>query len=418
MGPITIFDKSAIQALSLNEAVWFDAFFFANIVPVFYVETLADLEKEVARGKTPEQVVGRLAEKTPTSAAPNVHHKSLVVADLVGTKVEMARRAVINAGDLRQLPDGSIGVHIEEFPEQAALLRWMNHDFLEVERALAKGWRAELAEHDPDRIIGLLKNIIPADSKFPDLASVKAFTDSVCSSSDPEVIALALVVLGVPEEYTSFARWRWNDAGRPPLNAFAPYSAHVFGVDLLFYLGIARGFISGARASNKADMAYLYYLPFATVFVSGDSLHRRTAPLFLHGDQFYLEARDLKAALNELDAHYDQLPDETKALGVMRFASYPPSDADNAVTQLWDMYMRRDWRTIAQAREAAVGQPHDERADRETLNELTHQLAEATPATSDAFELDPDYVLVTRTISPVKGKWRILPEEIEPTDGG
>jgi hypothetical protein len=59
MGPITIFDKSALQALSLDEAVWLDAFFFANVVPVFYVETLADLEKEVAEGKTAEQVVGR-----------------------------------------------------------------------------------------------------------------------------------------------------------------------------------------------------------------------------------------------------------------------------------------------------------------------------------------------------------------------
>jgi hypothetical protein len=65
MGPVTIFDKSALQALSMDEAVWFDAFFYANVVPVFYVETLADLEKQVAEGKTPEDVVGMLAEKTP-----------------------------------------------------------------------------------------------------------------------------------------------------------------------------------------------------------------------------------------------------------------------------------------------------------------------------------------------------------------
>jgi hypothetical protein len=37
MGPIVIFDKSALQALSMDEAVWFDAFFLANVVPVFYV---------------------------------------------------------------------------------------------------------------------------------------------------------------------------------------------------------------------------------------------------------------------------------------------------------------------------------------------------------------------------------------------
>jgi hypothetical protein len=58
VGPTTIFDKSALEALSLDEAVWFDAFFYANIVPIFYVETLADLEKQMADGRTPEDVVG------------------------------------------------------------------------------------------------------------------------------------------------------------------------------------------------------------------------------------------------------------------------------------------------------------------------------------------------------------------------
>jgi hypothetical protein len=34
--------------------VWFDAFFLANVVPLFYVERLADLEKNVAWGRKPE----------------------------------------------------------------------------------------------------------------------------------------------------------------------------------------------------------------------------------------------------------------------------------------------------------------------------------------------------------------------------
>jgi hypothetical protein len=35
----------------------------SNITPLFYIETLADLEKEVRAGKTPEQVVGEIAFK-------------------------------------------------------------------------------------------------------------------------------------------------------------------------------------------------------------------------------------------------------------------------------------------------------------------------------------------------------------------
>jgi hypothetical protein len=399
--------------------VWFDAFFFANVVPVFFVETLADLEKEVAGGKTPEQVVGRLAETTPTWSAPNVHHRYALLAELMGHEIRMTRGALINAGELKRMSDGSVGVHVDEFPEQSALLRWMSHDFLQVEQAVAKGWRSELEEHDPDRAIGVLKDILPADAKISVLADLKAFIDSFCSSSDPKVIELASDILGVPHEYERIALQRWQEAGRPPLDQLAPYTTHVFKVDLLFYLGIYRGLIFGERASNRADMAYLYYLPFAMVFVSGDKLHRRTVPLFLQEDQSYLEAGDLKTALREFDEHYDGLPESIKALGVLRFASYPPSAADNAVTRLWDKHMRRDWRAIARVHEAGVRQPRDQRADRETLNGLTRELDQARRVPDDTASLGgrgPDYAFVTRLIPPTKGKWRIIPMEVEETD--
>ena len=60
-GPILIFDKSFLQSLNSDEAVWLDNFFLTGITPLFFVETLADLEREVNRGRTPEQVVGNLA---------------------------------------------------------------------------------------------------------------------------------------------------------------------------------------------------------------------------------------------------------------------------------------------------------------------------------------------------------------------
>jgi len=48
-GPILIFDKSLIEMLSPDEAVWLGQFYRVNIVPVFLVETLADLEKRLRR---------------------------------------------------------------------------------------------------------------------------------------------------------------------------------------------------------------------------------------------------------------------------------------------------------------------------------------------------------------------------------
>jgi hypothetical protein len=60
MGPIIIFDQSVLESLNPDEAVWLDHFYLANITPLFFIETLADLEKEVRKGRTPEQVVGSL----------------------------------------------------------------------------------------------------------------------------------------------------------------------------------------------------------------------------------------------------------------------------------------------------------------------------------------------------------------------
>jgi hypothetical protein len=416
LGPITIFDKSALQALSMDESVWFDAFFLANLVPLFYVETLADLEKKVAKGRDPEQLVGHLAQKTPLGATPNVYHRSLVLAELLGQEITMTGQVIVGAGDVKRAPDGSIGVHIDEFPEEAALLRWKNHEFLEIERAAAKGWRAELAQHDPDRIIGVLRNIIPADETISNLDELKAFVDTFCASDAQEVIALALDVVGAPDEYKGFVTKRWEAEGRPRLNEFLPYTTHVFKVDLVFYLGIHRGFISGDRASNRADMAYLYYLPFCMAFLSGDRLHRRTVPLFLRDDQSYVHSDEFKAALRELDQHYDALPDEIKELGVMQFVSFPPSDIENVVTQLWDKHMRPDWRETAKEQEAKRGQPKDEEVGRRTVAELRERIEQAQPAVGQmpgVGDSEPDYVIVRRLVPVKKGKWRMVSREVE-----
>ena len=61
-GPILIFDKSTLQALNPDQANWLDNFFMSNITPLFYIETLADLEKEVKAGKR----LNRLSAKSLT----------------------------------------------------------------------------------------------------------------------------------------------------------------------------------------------------------------------------------------------------------------------------------------------------------------------------------------------------------------
>ena len=260
----------------------------------------------------------------------------------------------------------------------------------------------------------MLRNIFPTGARIPDLRALKDLIDTFCDSCEKEVTALALDVLGVPEPSAGDVLTRWEDAGRPAFGAFAPYTAHVFKVELLYYLGIDRGFISGDRASNKADMAYLYYLPFSMVFTSGDNLHRRTAPLFLRQDQSFVEASAFKAALRELDEYYDQFPEEVKALGVMVFAHYPPPNLNNLVVELWDKHMRPDWRDGAETSDE-VRARWQRTQEQEASTDFRARIDSAQPVadTESQLEDEPDYIVIGHQVPVRKGKWRLLPEEVE-----
>lgn len=415
MGPITIFDKSALQALSIDEAVWLEVHFLTNVTPLFYVETLADLEKAAAEGRTPEEVVGSLAAKTPSDAYPNVHHRTLISAELQGQEIEMSGRIMVAEGEYRRAPDGSLGVHIDEFPEAAMLLRWKTGEFDEVEREVAKAWRAELAAHEPERMIGIVRNIVPTGTRISDLDTLKGLIDTFCESDEREVVALALHVLEVPEASQRMVLERWETAGRPPLPAFAPYTTHMFKVDLLYYLGIDRGFIPASARATRPTW------PTCTTCRSRWSSSPATGSTrglrrFLRPEQSYVQANEFKAGLREIDEYYDQLPDEIKHLGVLQFAGWPPSSLDNIVTQLWDKHMRPDWREIAAAREAERGKPRDEEADRKTLADMRSRVESAEPVTEAEAPLsgdDADYVIIRRQVPVQKGKWRMVSKEVE-----
>jgi hypothetical protein len=225
---------------------------------------------------------------------------------------------------------------------------------------------------------------------------------------------MALHILGLPDDSANAVLARWETAGRPTLGAFAPYTTHVLKVDLLYYLGVDRGFISGERASNKADMAYLYYLPFCMLFTSGDKLHRRTAPLFLRRDQSFADAASFKAALKELDDHYDQLADEIKELGVIAFAHSPPAGLNNLVVELWDKHMRPGWRDDAEAPDQILArwqamQGSGDVAEVRARIESAQLVADAEQHLADG---EPDYILIRRQVPIRKGKWRLVPDEI------
>ena len=417
MGPMLIFDKSTLQSLNPDEALWLDNFFMTNITPLFFIETLADLEKEVRAGRTPEQVVGNLAIKTPDmSSRPNVHHTTLLAGELRGLgEVDMRYGRPIISGGRTVTLEGETGIIFEQSPEEEALQRWQRREFLLLERLTAKAWREALSHIDYEKMYQAFQEWFVGRRKPKTLLEVKTMADQFIDGLDQEkAFRFGLALLGVPQHSQEQVMSRWKTASKPAIKEFAPYFRHVFSIDLFFYLAIAADLISRARPSNKVDIAYLYYLPFCMVFVSSDTLHSRVVPLFVREDQTFLEGTALKADLARLDEYYSKLPDEIKNRGVFTFASIPPDDTSFLVTRLWDKYMASTWRDI-KTRKFDGTDKIDPEAEKALLNKMKRFVKEAAPVDPATVVKsdDADSIMIQRKVYARKGKWKRFPPEVE-----
>jgi hypothetical protein len=418
VGPITIFDKSAFQALSVDEAVWFDTFYLANITPLFFVETLADLEKADAKGRPPERVVGGLAGKTPLGGHLNVHHGTLCLGELLGYPVEMRGVPVIGGGQ-PVATQHQMGLKFEPPPEEEAFQRWQRHEFLDVERLFARRWRQALSGID---FTAVYEKCRPAPgARLRDLHAAKLEAERRVRHDGRRYAMLkwAMASIGAPPELRRQIVARWKSLGGPVLWDFAPYTAHVITVDAFFNLALGSDLIGRERPSNKVDLAYLYYLPFCNVFVSNDRLHRRCVPCFLTEHhavvagrevsvrQEFITGDDLKADLAKLDAHYSALPEEVRARGVMAFAHHPPPDGDFLVTRLWDRFLPK-WR------ENIAREPLGPEAHAKVLEHMKG-MKQARPVGGEAARnvdaQSAGFVMFERRVPARRGKWRLLPPE-------
>jgi hypothetical protein len=414
-GPSLIFDKSTLQSLNPDEAMWLDHFFLCNITPMFFVEVLADLEKEPKGGRTPEQVVGNLAYKTPDmNSSPNVHHLTLLNGELSGAgEVDTRFGRPILAQGMPVVLGDQTGIVFKQAPEEEALMRWQYGQFREFERLTAKLWRSVLGGVNFDTVYEQFQPIVAAGSRPRTLLDVKARADSLIQNMPSiQLVRFGLKVLGYPPQVIPAVLGRWEKRGRPSVQDFLPYFAHVLSVDLFFYIGLAADLIGRERASNKADIAYLYYLPFCTVFTSNDKLHEHAVPLFLKPHQTFVPGATLKADLAHLDAHYSALPEDVKQQGVYHMAADPPDDQGFLVTRLWDKYLPH-WRELGASRK----KPEDLKMTDE-IRALIDECKKAKPSPGNPVSMEEAaYVTMERRVRITQGKWRRFPPGVKPDSG-
>jgi hypothetical protein len=107
----------------------------------------------VHAGRTPEDIVGNLAVKTPDmQSSPAIHHTRLLGAELYGRETVVMDGRILRAGGRVVTLDGKSGVFFEKSKEEEALYRWREHEFLDLERQIAKVWRRELSNVDYEEI--------------------------------------------------------------------------------------------------------------------------------------------------------------------------------------------------------------------------------------------------------------------------
>jgi hypothetical protein len=414
MGPTLTFDKSFLQSLNADEATWLDQFFSCNITPLFFIETLADIEKEVHRGKTPEQVVGALAYKTPDMhRVMNPFHGWLIPAELSGIhQVDMTGRMYQINGSAVAL-GGRKGVVFRPTREEEAFQRWQQGEFLDLERQIAKAWRRSVTAIDHSKHYEFFNKVFEKSRKPRNLVEAKNFTDSILDSMDPlDSLSFGMLLFGIPSQSQLAVLQRWRQAGMPAVGNFTPYFRHALGVELFFHLAVAADLISRIRptgkADNKVDVAYLFYLPFCRIFASSDNLHERTVPLFLRLDQSFVKGPDLKAALRAIDEHYDRFPADLKARGFYAYADTPPEDTSFFVTQLWDKHVPH-WREQKAKHKKLT--PEQQQALMDLVKKLSTESTPASEAERPKSIEDVAFVHVERKIMRSKGKWTRVPPE-------
>jgi hypothetical protein len=414
MGPIALFDKSFLQTLSTDESVWFDHFFYPVISPVFFVETLADLEKRPREGKTAEEEVAIIAAKTPQmSGAPCFFHPGMCISDLFGNHPPMDGRIPM-AGMRTVARNGKVAAIKDEAEETQAFSRWQRGRFLEMERVHARQWRARLASIDLTSIEKAMKAAGVNSKTCKDLVSAVKIADIAVKGLSKSVGRFdgMLEVLQVPQNQRRAIKDRWNRLKRPALDLFAPYAAHVLKVEIFFRVALGANLIASTRASHQVDIAYLFYLPFCQIFISNDKLHRLCAPLFMRSNQTFVWGVELKSDLSEINAIYSKLPSEIKASGVFKFAKRLPMESRGIVRNLFERYAPN-----------LLKAPIDENLDPDKQHKLVEEIkgwetaAEVAP---DTVKRDDDYnsMIFMRSVARQRGSWVQVPLDEQPEPQG
>ncbi len=332
-GPPAILDKSAFQALSYVEHIEFRRYFLENITPVLILEVLGDLTKRYRDGTIPEQKVRELATKFGSSGEfLNEDSKFICVNTLAGTDVPLDGRIVPAYMTIAEDEEGAAAL-VEDGPLNHLIVRLASGKATQADHELAAKWRSAsqgLSFTGVNEFVNHHHMIIPRACTPEEAVGVaRGLVDT--GSLQDLWLALLLDHLAVPSRTRSRISVRWRLRGGL-LRSFAPYAHYCLHALLSMFVAWRNDVISW-KPTNLLDLQYLYYLPFCSVFVSDDKLHRALAPALMRPDQAFVAMQDFKAGLRHTYDYFAALPDAARIEARQKLYDWPPETS--VIRELW-----------------------------------------------------------------------------------
>lgn len=332
MGPNAILDKSAFQALSLGEHEEFERYFEENVTPVLILEILGDLSKTFGGGAIPAEKVRGLASKFGGTECLNEDYRFICVNTLLGFDVPLDGRIFPANLTVVDDKDGAAGL-IEDGPLNHLVRRLASGQATTADSELAARWRSSsqgLSLRRLNEFVNANQIVVArAVSHAEAAATASALVDTM--SLQDVWLSWLLSDLSVPPHMRRDIAVRWRHRGGV-LRTFAPYAHHCLRALLTMFVAWRANIIHW-QPTNLLDLQYLYYLPFCSVFVSDDKIHRALAPVLLRADQSFVPMMDFKLGLRHTHAHFERLSGPERAAARAKLFDWPPEGS--IIRELW-----------------------------------------------------------------------------------
>ncbi len=345
--------------LSKKEIRFLEKHYSLNIPPVLITEILGDLNKNYKNSESRDRVK-EFAQRLDPSSKINIDAKYLIEDNLMGRTIKMQNVPILPAGKIIEGVDGKKGMFCDEQKEWKYIRKWKNGDFSIEDNNFAEMWREITRSVNLEPMVKKYKKIFPMLSN--DMQNIETYKDAkniaIRLTENPtyqlEILQLMMNIFRIDNLIQEKVLKRWKIRGINLLNEFAPYAYYCFLVTLTFFIALSAEII-GTRSTNLVDLHYIFYLPFCMVFTSADNVQSNFAKIFLKDTQDFIEAINLKADINGIIMHWDNMPEHDKKTFANDYGCYPPEFKYSITNKIWKKHMKPRSKPLSSEKKEQIG---------------------------------------------------------------